>query len=218
MLPMEGKQKDAYRAIINDAFVQLEGGRLNANGILAELTRMRQFACAYGQLRHGEFFPSLPSNKLEWIEQFLLEMWGVPERKVVIATGFTKLADVMAVEVRKKYETIVLTGATSDKQRLHVQDEFLNGRTRVIVINTYAGGEAIDLSSADDLILVDEPWTDAPRQQVENRIQNLAKQQQITVHYLRSQDSIDEKMAEINEDQRRALLAAKPEALREFLR
>jgi SNF2 family DNA or RNA helicase len=220
-LPMDNKQAQAYRSILDDAYAELEGGRLNANGILAELTRLRQFACAYGRLGPDrEFQPALPSNKLEWILQFLEEMWEIPERKVVMASGFTKLANLFAGAIMAaKYPTITLTGETSSRQREIAQDTFLEDpNVRVIVINLYAGGEAIDLSSADDLILVDEPWTDAPRQQVENRIQNLAKQQQVTVHYLRSENSIDQQMAEMNDEQRRALLAARPEALREFLR
>jgi SNF2 family DNA or RNA helicase len=147
-------------------------------------------------------------------------MWEIPGRKVVIASGFTKLANLFAGAIMAaRYPTITLTGETSSKMRDVAQDTFLRDPSiRVIVINLYAGGEAIDLSSADDLILVDEPWTDAPRQQVENRIQSLAKQQQVTVHYLRSENSIDQQMADMNEEQRKAILAAKPEALREFLR
>lgn len=220
-LPMLGGQADAYYSILDDAYVELEGGRLNANGILAELTRLRQFACAYGRLGPDrQFMPALPSNKLEWILQFLEEMWDIPERKAVIASGFTKIANLFAGAIMAaRYPVITLTGETSSRQREVAQDTFLGDPScRIIVINLYAGGEAIDLSSADDLILVDEPWTDAPRQQVENRIQDLAKMQQVTVHYLRSENAIDQQMAEMNDEQRRALLAAKPEATKEFLR
>ena len=81
----------------------------------------------------------------------------------------------------------------------------MTGSPRIIVINMFAGGEAIDLSAADDLILLDEPWTDDTLQQVENRVQNLAKQQQITIHRLRSEGTVEDSTAELTDDQRRQL-------------
>jgi SNF2 family DNA or RNA helicase len=219
MLPMEDKQNEAYTSILKDACAYLEdGSRINANGILAELTRLRQFACAWGRLSGGDFYPALPSNKIDWILQYIEEMWEIPERKVVIASGFTKLVHAIADALRgEKYPALLLTGGTNDAGREHAQDEFLNGKARIIVINTFAGGEAIDLSSADDLILVDEPWNTDAREQVMNRIQNLAKKNQVTIHHLRSEGTIDETIADMNDDQLAKLLSANPQVVKEVL-
>jgi SWI/SNF-related matrix-associated actin-dependent regulator of chromatin subfamily A member 5 len=80
----------------------------------------------------------------------------------------------------------------------------------------FAGGEAIDLSAADEMIFVDEPWTTDKITQAENRIQNLAKAQQLTVYRLRSAGTIDEIIAAMTEKQRQNLLAGKVAALPEF--
>lgn len=217
-LPMEDKQAEAYRGIIKDARAELDTGTLDANGILAELTRMKQFACSYGRMTGRDFYPAAPSNKLDWILEFLEEIREVQGTKVVIASQFTKLIKVLAEEVRNAgWQVLTLTGESTDAQRDHAQLEFLNGKTRVIIVNMFAGGEAIDLSSADDLILVDEPWTDDTRQQVENRIQNLAKRQAVTVHRLRSKGTIDERIGNLTDEQRKQLLAAKPAILKEVL-
>lgn len=218
LLPMEGKQQEAYDSMKEDARAVLDSGKLDATGVLAELMRLKQFACSYGGMTAAGFRPILPSNKFDWVMQFLEEMWDVPSRKVVIASQFTKLVNLYADEIRKAgMPCLTLSGESSDKQREHAQDEFLNGSTRIIVINLFAGGEAIDLSSADDLILIDEPWTDDARQQVEKRIDNLAKRQQIYVHYIRSEGTIDQDIAEMDDEQRRALMAAKPGVLKEML-
>jgi SNF2 family DNA or RNA helicase len=211
LLPMEGKQAQAYSDMKEDARAHLDEGNLDATGVLAELMRLKQFACSYGRLVGRDFMPALPSNKFDWVLQFLEEMWDVPERKVVIASQFTKLVKLYAEELRKAgYPCITLTGESTDKQREHAQDEFLVGKTRVIIINLFAGGEAIDLSSADDIVFIDEPWTDDARQQAENRVQNLAKKQQVTVHYIRSESSIDQDIADMDDQQRAQLKAAKP--------
>jgi SNF2 family DNA or RNA helicase len=211
---MDEKQAKAYRSIQEDAAARVENGVIRVNGVLAELTRLRQFASAYGKLSQGKFVPALPSNKYEWVAEYVQEMFDSSDTtKVVIASQFTELVKLFASELRKKHEVLTLTGETTAKQRLHVQDQFLHGSPRIIVINLFAGGEAIDLSSADDLILLDEPWTDDPRQQVENRIQNLAKRQQVTIHRLRSSGTIEETVAAMTDEQRELLMSARPKAL-----
>ena len=216
-LEMTPKQAKAYADMKEMASAQIEGGKLNANGVLAELTRLRQFASSAGRISQGKFVPAAPSNKLEWVLQYVEEMEEIPGAKVVIATQFTALANLFATELRGSRagrEVLVLTGETTSKQRDHVQDRFMNGSPRIIVINMFAGGEAIDLSAADDLILLDEPWTDDTLQQVENRVQNLAKQQQITIHRLRSEGTVEDSIAELTDEQRHQLMSAKPAAIK----
>ncbi len=212
LLDMSPKQAKAYAEIAEDGLAKLDDANLLANGVLAELTRMRQFASAYGKLSGRDFIPSQPSNKLDWLFQFLeeREATGI---KVVVATGFTKLAEMFADALQAKYRVALLTGKTTGRQRGHVQDQFQNGDTEVIIINVFAGGEAIDLSAADELVFLDEPWTDDPKQQAENRIVNLSKRHQLTVYRLRSEGTIEETIADMTEEQRQQLMAAKPQAL-----
>lgn len=49
-LPMDGRQEKAYRAMEALSFADLESGRLEALSALAELTRLKQLACCYGNL------------------------------------------------------------------------------------------------------------------------------------------------------------------------
>ena len=89
---------------------------------------------------------------------------------------------------------------------------------RVCIINMFAGGEAIDLSSADEIIITDEPWSAHIIEQTENRIQNLAKRNQLTVYRLRAAGTIEQDIAEMTSEQLQALLAGKPEALEELIK
>ena len=217
-LEMTPKQAKAYYDMKEDAKAKLENGELLANGRLAELTRLRQFASSWGSLKAGIYHPGKDSNKLEWVLQFLEER-EAQTGKVVIATGFTKLANLFADEIRRTgWQCLMITGETSARQRDHAQDEFQNGHTRVIVINMFAGGEAIDLSAADELIALDDPWTDDTRQQYENRIVNLSKTNQLTIFHLRSEGTVESDIAEMNDEQRAALMSAKPKALKDVLK
>jgi SNF2 family DNA or RNA helicase len=214
-LPMEGRQEAAYRQMARMATARVENGTLSATGVLAELTRQKQLACSYGRFSEsGSYAPALPSNKWDWLVDFLAEREDVPG-KVVIATQFTQLANLFVAELRKAGHAVVtITGESSDAEREHAQDEFATGPTRIAVINVFAGGEAIDLSAADEMIFLDEPWTDDIIQQAENRIANLAKTQQLTVFKLRSENTVESWIAELTAEQREILFSSKPQALK----
>lgn len=214
-LEMTEKQAKSYRDMADLASAAIENGTLSATGILAERTRLKQFACSWGRFSGGTFYPAEPSNKMDWILQFLEER-KESDGKVVIASQFTKLVHFIADAVRKAgWDCLTLTGESNDAQRIHAQDAFLHGKPRVIVINMFAGGEAIDLSSADEMILTDEPdgRTEAI-QQVINRIRNLAKSgRPLAVWKLLSRGTIEWSISSLNEEDRIILESGKPEAL-----
>jgi SNF2 family DNA or RNA helicase len=214
-IDMDNKQAKAYMEVEDLGLVHLaDGSVMLVNGDLAELTRLKQFAIAHGVTgTDGKFTPSLPSNKLDWILEFLEERKDL-DGKVVIASQFTKIVHLFTDQIRKAgWEVVEITGDSSDAQRDHAQDVFMDGSPRVAFINVFAGGEAIDLSAADEMIFVDEPWKDHQITQAENRVQSLAKKQQITVYRLRSAGTIDEIIAEMTAEQRENLLAGRVAAL-----
>ena len=213
------RQARAYRDMETMGLATLRGGkRLTANGVLAELTRLKQFSSAYGTWRMDQFYPDAPSVKLDWILEFLQEREAL-DGKVVIASQFTKFVKFYAKHIRAAgWKVLTLTGETTDQRRLDVQDIFQNDPdVRVIIINMFAGGEAIDLSAADEIILTDEPWSAHIIEQTENRIQSLAKRNQLTVYRLRAAGTIEQDIATMTSEQLAALLAGKPEALDELI-
>jgi SNF2 family DNA or RNA helicase len=218
-LPMDGRQADAYDDMVKLATVRLGDKTLTANGVLAEITRRRQFACAHATAGAGnQMRMALPSNKLDWILEFLEERAG-NEGKVVIATGFTQLVKLFSDELAKAgYENLTLTGETNDRDRATLVERFADpdDTARVAIINMKAGGVAITLDQADDMILVDQPWTSDEEEQVVDRIHRVSRIHNVTVYRLISEGTVDEWMASNGADQRRILLAAKPEMIREM--
>jgi SNF2 family DNA or RNA helicase len=217
-LPMEGKQAEAYQKMLEMATVRLGDRTLTANGVLAEITRRRQFACAYAEALPGnEMRMALPSNKLDWILEFLAEREG-NDGKVVIATGFTQLVKLFAREIEAAgYQVLTLTGETSDRARADMVERFADpdDPARVAIINMKAGGVAITLDQADDMILVDQPWTSDEEEQVVDRIHRVSRIHNVTVFRLITEGTVDSWMASNGADQRRILLAA-TEGIREM--
>lgn len=130
-LPMVPKQATAYEQMLETSVASLSSGRLEAVTALAELTRLKQFACSYGDIeerqgyvpcyrvdcdgcseeRHLEtilkFIPTLPSNKFDWTVGSL-EEWGFPRHqssKVVIVSFFTSLLEVFAEQIEQHFRT-----------------------------------------------------------------------------------------------------------------
>lgn len=128
MLPAQAK---AYREMLETSVAQVEGGDLSAVGVLAEMTRLKQFASTAGKMvevsaqvvcksphcpqqfkqkthRHAEtkmvFRPALPSNKFEYLKDKLHE-WGFPDdpyTKVVVVSQFTQTLELFAAELARK--------------------------------------------------------------------------------------------------------------------
>lgn len=232
-LEMESEQAKAYREMASMAQTRLEGGTLTAVGVLAEITRMRQFAISTGVIQKDEkytlldgkgyvynelnFYPTVPSNKIDWLIQFLIEREGY-DSKVVVASNFTSVLKLIRREIEHhlKEQCFLIAGETSDRDREKIVTRFNDpeNRIRVCLLQTVAGGEAITLDACcDDMVLMDPCWTSDQEFQVVSRIHRVSRIHQVQVHRLFSLGTIDDWMASNTEDQRQALLSARPDEI-----
>ena len=199
-LYMSLAQEQLYKQLSDDALVELENGTLLVNGVLAELTRQKQIADAAGDLDdEGKYHPRLPSNKLDWILDFLEEQWG-NEGKVIIASQFTQVINLFHREaIKAGYPSWCLTGQTSQRERNAIVADFSDPSSalRCCFINTLAGGESITLDAADVVILIDETHIPDDQIQVEDRAHRVSREAgrpPVTVYYLRSLKTVDEEI------------------------
>jgi len=244
-LPMEDKQARAYREMLMLSATQLDEGHLNAVGILAQITRMKQFSSTYGRMETvrrritGEreasqrayrrargapdlpdelwedievFRPEFPSNKWDWLEQWLRErnLLGeddadeMPDTKVVIVSHFTSILKLISdrlVELKSKHAMV--TGEVTGVGRQSRIDKFndpISG-INIMLLNTIAGGVALTLDAADDMVFLDETHVPDDQEQAEGRIDNRRPEDKIVQRrywYLKSIGSIDEAIARKN--------------------
>ena len=212
-LEMSPKQQRAYEEMETYATAALDNGTLVANGVLSELTRLKQFATSYGKLdmkidsegfEVPTFNPSLPSNKFDWLVEFLGEL-GVDgkshenARKVVVASQFTSIIDLYSEALEKKIKglkVLKITGKVSQSDREKAVDLFQNDDSyQILLLNTKAGGVALTLDRADDMVILDETFIPDDQTQVEDRIHRVSRIHNVTIHYVRSLGTIEEKIA-----------------------
>jgi Zierdtviridae DNA helicase len=223
MTDADGKpsaQARLYAQMVKDSEAHIDGTRFTATGVLAEITRRRQFANASAKLGGGRtLLPCLPSNKLEWLVEFAQERedTGI---KFVVASSFTEMVELSAEALRAEgFEVATLTGRTSDADRQRIVERFQDpdGTLQVVCLNRDAGGESITLDAADDMVILDIPWIADRDEQLESRIHRVSRIHQVTVYRLVSVGTIDYWMAGLTDAQRVAVAGASPRKLSEML-
>jgi SNF2 family DNA or RNA helicase len=214
-LPMDPHQERLYRKMEAEGVVALEGGEVNTIGVLAEMTRLKQFATASGRVVGTEFVPALPSNKFEHLME-LLEEWGFPDapaEKVVVVSQFTQVLELFQAAAVERWTrtwrqknppelTVMLTGNVTGQRReagiTAFNQEVGTDSPHVMFLNVKAGGVAITLDTADHMVILDETWVVDDQTQVEDRIHRVSRPRPVFYHYLRSLGSIEEHIAATN--------------------
>ena len=198
-LDLTDRQRKAYEGIEKDALAQIEGGTLTPNGHLAQWTRLKQFATAFGRMTGGgrrEFEPAMPSSKYDWLLDHLDEYDG----KILVFSQFTKVVNLFAHQLRKDgHQCCVLTGETKQADRDAMVREFQQDgaglRGRIMLLNTLAGGESITLDAADEAVFLDETWIPDEQEQAEGRVHRVSRIHPCTYYYLRARGTIEEDIA-----------------------
>lgn len=214
-LEMKPKQQRAYYQMVEQALATLENGTLVANGVLAEMTRLKQFASCFGKLERkmdsdgyeiDVFKPELPSNKLDWLLEFFTELGidkdgqeGPDARKVVVASQFTSMINLFEREINKRgIKTLKVVGGVSAEDRIAAVKQFqTDSGPQVFLLNTLAGGVSLTLDRADDIVILDETFIPDDQEQVEDRVHRVSRMHNVTVHYVRSLGTIEEKIARL---------------------
>lgn len=207
-LEMDGPQKTAYMQMKREAQTDFENGTLLANSILAEMTRLRQFANSYGRLDDsGQYQPAMPSNKFDWLLQFLRDR-GIDGdepsgSRVVVASQFTRHINLFARELQEHYKIpcYVLTGATPIEKRMAMVEEFQSGTMEsgapspeLLILNTKAAGVSITLDAADDMVVIDRTHNSDDQVQLEDRIHRLSRIHSVNIHNLITLGTVDEQI------------------------
>ena len=222
-LPMEGEQARAYEQMLKHSAAVLDSGTLEALSALAELTRLKQLACSYGDILKKElldsdgdpyykfkYVPKLPSNKLNWLVENL-EEWGYPSRpitKVVVVSFYTGILELFAKALNAHFRikpdrplSTMITGRVSDKQRDAAIQRFnKNDNEHIMFLNVKAGGTAITIDSADRTVFISETRRPHQQTQAEDRTHRVSNPRQCFYYYLRSIGTVDVGTALINKE------------------
>ena len=221
-VPLEGKHRQQYQEFEEEGETALLSGTLSGQGLLSELTRLKQLAYGLWEWRWdhqgGEkkiLTPSDNSPVFEWLLEFLkargitgkeTTSW-MPEPgtayKYVVASQFTEILDGIERDLNKRgIQTLKITGAITGRRRTDAVAKFQSKdeAIRVMLIQTQTGGVSIDLDAwCDEMVILDETWIADDQVQLEGRINNRSGRVSPRMwHYVRVQETIQQKVAESN--------------------
>ena len=150
---------------------------------------------------NGTVNPIFPSNKFNWIFDFIYERRSAGT-KVIVASQFTSFLNLMSDELDDKgFGHYLFTGETSDKERVRIKREFQSEKGEMLILlNTMSGGTSLTLDAADDVVMVDQTWTPDDQTQVEDRAHRISRSHHVTIWNLCSLDTIDEDIAILNNE------------------
>jgi SNF2 family DNA or RNA helicase len=184
-LEMAPKQRKAYDEMLH--IFTVEEADVDASGVLAQLTRLRQICLAPELLEINA-----PSAK----EQFILEwLEDNPDEQVIIFSNFSSyLKKLKAILDKKQIENGMIIGETSKELRNSYVGHFQQGHTRVLLANIQAAGTGLTLDAAGTVIFLDRAYTPSDNAQAEDRIVPTTQQanQSCTIIDVVCKNSVDE--------------------------
>lgn len=202
---MDPKQRTQYKAMEKNASVD----GMVALGVLAELTRLKQFAGCYHEAVKGEPRPTTISGKLPALLQRLEEHgvdrdWQPGDEKAIVFTQFEAWArlGVMPALQAAGLNPVTITGQVSDADRTARVKAFQAGDgPNVIVMTTQTGGVSITLDRADSVHMLDEMWNPEDNSQAEDRAVDTTVRDEpkpVAVYYYRSEGTVEEYVRDQN--------------------
>lgn len=197
---MTPKQAEQYKEWDALSEIKIDEEQLYGTSILAEYTRLRQFACARMTIRKadGKLIPTTDSGKLEHVERILTELGimgeDIGDEQCVIFSQWTEVVEMLSNWLNDHHvANVMLTGKTSDDERQRLQQEFQSGDgPRVLIGNVKAGGVGINLDKASTVIFFDETWNPDDSEQAEDRCHRASRIHQVTIYYIRTKGTIEE--------------------------
>lgn len=124
--------------------------------------------------------------------------------KVVIFGHHKAVLDKLEEDITEAgYTNVRIDGQVTGNKRQNLIDEFQNNPDcKVMIASILAVGMGVDFTSASNVFIVERQWTPAYEEQGEDRLWRLGQEKEVTVWYLVTADTIDDKMNSLIERKR----------------
>ncbi len=195
---------DAYRNLYRDQIM----GLIDEKGIdrvqfhiLQGLTKLRQICDSPAILNEEESYPN-HSVKIEEMMREIRENAG--RHKALIFSQFLGMLALIRRELDKAgIPYAYFDGSTRTAEREKAIKQFQEEEEcRVFLISLKAGGIGLNLTAADYVYIVDPWWNPAVEQQAIDRTHRIGQTKSIFAYRLICQDTIEEKMLQLQERKR----------------
>jgi superfamily II DNA or RNA helicase len=173
---------------------------LSGLDVFTALTRLRQMACdprlVDPRLEHAQMMSAKREAFLELVRELVAE-----GRRALVFSQFVELLTLWRRDLHTEgiaYE--YLDGSTT--KRDDVVARFQEGSAPLFLISLKAGGQGLNLTAADTVILCDPWWNPAVEDQATDRAYRIGQDKPVTVVRLVAQGTIEEKILSLKAKKR----------------
>jgi SNF2 family DNA or RNA helicase len=206
---LDPKQRRAYDQMTNEMIVELEDSDEVISGatVLAQLTRLGQFASAYCEVVGRERDPETgklklqiklvdPSSKLDELMAILTDVGDEPVVVYAPSLELIRLARSRLEKAKITYREV--TGDVAEWERAAQIAEFQRGDARVMLIND-AGGTGTTLTRARIMVRLQRSMSLVANKQVLGRVHRLGSEVHTSVLYVDvvARGTVDEDVLEL---------------------
>ena len=179
-----------------DSIVKEKGFERGRTEVLAAITQLREICC-HPSLVLDDYTGT--SGKLDMLLDMLPEAIA-KGRRVLLFSAFTSMLKILRRELDDAgYETMYLDGDTPAQRRVEMAEQFNAGQGQIFLISLKAGGTGLNLTGADMVIHYDPWWNVAAQNQATDRAYRIGQQNPVQVYKLIAQDTIEEKIVELQQ-------------------
>ena len=217
------KQRKVYNDFSKLAKVELESGATVVESDIVATTRMLMASSATLDVNEeGDVRMILPSPKIQEFWDFWNEDYN-REPFVVMAggPGSRQLIELTADFLREKDVRFakVVGGMTTDERNEEI-DRYMRGEVDLILGQTSAAGEGLNLERGTGLGFIQRPWSFIETEQAENRIRRASQEaDSILIVDFVTDDSFDQRVMEIYKENKEMFddVLRNPQTLKELL-
>ena len=120
--------------------------------------------------------------------------------RILLFSQFTSMLELLAKRLDAEgVSHFTLQGSTPKPVRAELVRRFNGGEASVFLISLRAGGTGLNLTAADIVIHYDPWWNVAAQNQATDRAYRIGQQNPVQVYKLIAQDTIEEKIVELQQ-------------------
>lgn len=195
IVEMNPMQETFYANIQAGIVDQVDKVDMSTANILSMVARLRQATECPSVLTTE----NIKSEKVSVAED-LVEQIVSGDEKVVVFSTFKETLNTLKEDL-KQYKPLLCTGDVPDVIINENIEKFQNDSEHMVMLCTTSKmGTGITLNRATHAIFISNPWTAADCQQCEDRIHRIGSKKPVFIHYLISNNTIDQRVDELVHD------------------
>lgn len=198
---MTPKQKEIYLSVLlrgRAEFIE-KGDSINKIEILSILSKLRLAANHPSFVSTTDTDPAL-SSKIPAILELTDEIIAGGGR-VLIFSQYVKMLSVIVKAFEFEGRDYFYMDGNTDN-RIDLVDRFNGGEKDVFLLSLKVGGVGLNLTGADNVIIVDPWWNPAVEEQAWSRAHRIGQEKKVVVNKLFSKGTIEERILDMHQKKR----------------